>query len=66
VVVLQLLTVKRKVCYEMLHRAKRRRDDNIKMDSRGIEWEAVDWVHLAQDRDKWCVLVNTIMNLRIP
>jgi hypothetical protein len=28
--------------------------------------EGVDWIHLAQDRDRWRALVNTIMNLRVP
>jgi hypothetical protein len=28
-------------------------------------WEAVGWIHLAQDRDQWRVLVNTVMNLRV-
>jgi hypothetical protein len=31
-----------------------------------LEWEAVDWIHLAQDRDKWWDLVNTVMNLWFP
>jgi hypothetical protein len=35
-------------------------------ESKGIEWDAVDWIHLAQDRDQWRALVNTSMNLRIP
>jgi hypothetical protein len=26
-------------------------------------WDSMDWFHLAQDRDKWCVLVNTVINL---
>jgi hypothetical protein len=30
---------------------------------REIEWEGVDWIHLAQERDQWRVVVNTIMNL---
>jgi hypothetical protein len=38
--------------------------DNIKMDCREIEWSAVDGIHMAQDRDQWRALVNTIMNLR--
>jgi hypothetical protein len=32
---------------------RRKWDDNIRMDLRGIIWEDVDWMHLAQDRDKW-------------
>jgi hypothetical protein len=39
---------------------------NIKMDLREIGWDDGDWIDLAQDRDQWRALVNTIMNLRIP
>jgi hypothetical protein len=35
--------------------------DNIKMDLREM-----DWIDLAQDRDQWWALVNTIMNLQVP
>jgi hypothetical protein len=37
---------------------------NVKMDLREIGWGSTDWVDLAQDRDLWRALVNTIMNLR--
>jgi hypothetical protein len=40
--------------------------DNIKMDHREIGWSSMDWIDLAQDRDQWRALVNTVMNLRIP
>jgi hypothetical protein len=40
--------------------------DNIKMDLREIGWGGMDWIDLAQDRDQWGVLVNTVMNLRVP
>jgi hypothetical protein len=40
--------------------------DNIKMDLREIEWVGMDSIVLAQDRDKWRALVNTVMNLRVP
>jgi len=45
-----------------------RREDNIRMGLREIGWELVDWVHLAEDRDrdKWWDLINTVMNLRVP
>jgi hypothetical protein len=49
-----------------LGRPKRRYVDNIKMDRRGIEWGSVDWIDLAQDRDQWRTLENTIMNLQVP
>jgi hypothetical protein len=39
-----------------LGRHRRRWKDNIRMDLRDIDWEALDWVHLAQDRDQWWVL----------
>jgi len=37
----------------------------IRMDLRETGWEGVDWMHLAQDRDQWRALVNTVMNVRI-
>jgi transcription termination factor 2 len=39
--------------------------DNIKMDLREIGWDGVDWIKLAQDRDQWRALVNTVMNLPV-
>jgi hypothetical protein len=44
-------------------RSTRRWEDNIKMDLREIGWECVDWMHLAQDRDQWRALEDTVMNL---
>jgi hypothetical protein len=41
-------------------------EDNIKMDLREIGFGNVDWINLAQDRDRWRALVNTVMNLRVP
>jgi hypothetical protein len=49
-----------------LGRPRRRREDNIRMDVKEIGWGDMDWRHLDQDRDQWSVLVNTIMNLRVP
>jgi hypothetical protein len=46
--------------------SRRRWVDNIKMDLRDIDWGGMDWIDLAQDRDQWRVLVNTVMNLRVP
>jgi hypothetical protein len=45
---------------------RRRWEDNIKMDLREIGWGGMDWIGLAQDRDQWKALVNTVMNLRVP
>jgi hypothetical protein len=41
-------------------------ENNIRMDRREIEWKGVDWIHVAQDRNQWRTVVNTVMNLRIP
>jgi hypothetical protein len=35
------------------------------MDLREIDWVSVDWIHLAQDRDRWRAVVNAVMKLRI-
>jgi hypothetical protein len=47
-------------------RPRRRWVDNIKMDLREIGSDGMDWIKLAQDRDHWRALVNTVMNLRVP
>jgi hypothetical protein len=49
-----------------LGRRRRRWVDNIKMDLFDIGWGGVDWIGLAQDRDRWRTLVNSVMNIRIP
>jgi hypothetical protein len=49
-----------------LTRSRRRWENNIRLDLRVIGWEGVDWLHLAQDRDQWRALVNTVMILRVP
>jgi hypothetical protein len=49
-----------------LGRPRRRWVNNIKMDLREIGWDCMDWIDPAQDRDRWRVLVNTVMNLRVP
>jgi hypothetical protein len=49
-----------------LGRPRRRWEDNIKMDLRETGFGDVDWIHLAQDRDRWWALVKTVMNLRVP
>jgi hypothetical protein len=49
-----------------LGRPKRMWVDNIKMDLGEIGRDGMDWIELAQDRDQWRALVNTVMNLRVP
>jgi hypothetical protein len=49
-----------------LGRPRHRWVDNIKMDLREIGWGGMDWICLAQDKDQWRALVNTVMNLRVP
>jgi hypothetical protein len=49
-----------------LRRPRRRWEDNIKMDLREIGFREADLINSAQDWDRWRVLVNTIMNLRVP
>jgi hypothetical protein len=49
-----------------LGRPRRRWVNNIKIDLREMGWDGIDWIDLAQDRDQWRALVNTVMNLRVP
>jgi hypothetical protein len=37
----------------------------LRMDLRETDWQCVDWMHLAQDREQWRDVVNTVMNLRV-
>jgi hypothetical protein len=48
-----------------LERPKRRWEDNIKMEFQDVGW-GMNWIELAQDRDRWRALVNAVMNLRVP
>jgi hypothetical protein len=49
-----------------LGRPRRRWVNNIKIDLLEIGWGDVDWIGLAQDRDRWRPLVNAVMNLWVP
>jgi hypothetical protein len=49
-----------------LGRPRRRWEDNIKLDHGEIGFGDVDWIHLAQDRDRWRALVNTVMSVLVP
>jgi hypothetical protein len=50
----------------LLGRSRNRWEGKIRMDLREIGWEGVDWLHVAQNRDQWRAVVNTVMNFRIP
>ena len=47
-------------------RLKRRWEENIKMDFQEAICGGMDWIELAQDRDRWWAFVNAVMNFRVP
>ena len=49
-----------------LGRLRRRWEDNIKMDLQEVGYGDMDWIELAQDRDRWGALVNAVMKLWVP
>ena len=49
-----------------LGRPWRRWEDNIKMELQEVGCEGMEWIDLAQDRDRWQALVNAVMKLRVP
>jgi len=49
-----------------LGRSRRRWEDNIKMDLQEVGCGGMDWIKLAQNRERWRALVNAVMNLRVP
>jgi hypothetical protein len=49
-----------------LGRPRCRSIDNIRMYLGEIGWDSVDWIDMAQDRDQWWDLLNTVLNLRVP
>jgi len=49
-----------------LGRPRRRWEDNIKMDLQEVGCGSMDWIELAQDRDRWRALVTAVTNLRFP
>jgi hypothetical protein len=48
-----------------LGRPRRRWVDNIRMDHGEVGWSDVDWIGLAQDRNRWRAVVNSVLNLRV-
>jgi hypothetical protein len=49
-----------------LWRPRRRWVDNIRIDLQEVKCGYMDWIGLAQDRDRWRTFVSTVMNLRVP
>jgi hypothetical protein len=49
-----------------LGRPRRRWEDNIEMNLRGVGCDGMDWIELAQDRERWRAPVNAVLNIRIP
>ena len=49
-----------------LGRPRHRWEDNIKIDLQEVGCGSMDWIELAQDRDRWRALVIAVMNLRVP
>jgi predicted membrane protein len=49
-----------------LGRSRHRWMNNIKMYIEEVEWDDVNWIGLAEDIDRWRVLVNTVMNFQVP
>jgi len=47
-------------------RPRHRWEDNIKMDLQEVGCRGMDWIELAEDRDRWRAYVNVVMNLRVP
>jgi hypothetical protein len=50
----------------LLGRPRHREVDDIEIDFRELEWCGVNWIDLAQERDQWRALVNTVIKLRVP
>jgi hypothetical protein len=49
-----------------LEKPRHKWEDNIKMDLQAVGGGIIEWIDLAQDRDRWWALVNAVMNLRVP
>jgi hypothetical protein len=49
-----------------LGRPRCRWEDNIKMDLQEVGCGSMNWIEVAQDKDRWWALVNVVMNLRVP
>jgi hypothetical protein len=49
-----------------LGRPSSRWEDNNKIDLQQLGYEGMDWIEMAQDRDRWRAIVNAVMNLQVP
>jgi hypothetical protein len=49
-----------------LGRPRHRWVDNIKVDLGELGWDGIDWIDLAEDKDQWRALVNTVIKVRVP
>jgi hypothetical protein len=49
-----------------LRRPRYRWEDNIRMYLREIGWKGAHWIHMAQDKGQWRILLNTVINLQVP
>jgi hypothetical protein len=53
------------ICIKYFFRRRRRWEDGIRIDLRETGFGGVDWIRLAQDRDRWRAVVSAVMNLRV-
>jgi hypothetical protein len=60
------ISVRRPEGRRPLGRPRRRWEDNNKMDLQEVGWGGMDWIDMAQDRDRFRALVNAVINLRVP
>jgi hypothetical protein len=60
------LLVRKPVGKRPLGRPRHRWVDNIRIDLEEVGWGDVDWIGLAQNRNRWRALVNSVLNLRVP